>query len=394
LIDVLSRPEVIKFVHQHEDDDLSKLVLAQSKHKNIPVQLAVSQIQSRKKAKTKLPEWYSIQGILFPHGVPIEQCSSEITANYKARLIQGDSLVDLTGGTGIDTYYLSKNFKSSTFIEKNNALCDLASYNFKTLNCDISIKNSSAEEYLKFLNRPVDCLYIDPARRDQNSRKVFRIEDCTPNLVDLQNILVEKSKCILVKFSPLLDLSQITRLLTNISDIHIVSINNECKELLVVINKASGGIRVKTINFVHDGEQLFDFELEEEQKCAVDLSMPDQFLYEPNSSIMKAGAFKLISSVFDVKKLHSNSHLYTSKKIVKEFPGRSFEIIAVEALKKNVIKKLLPDGMANISTRNFPMSVPEIRKKTGLKDGGEYYLFATTLMNGNKNIILCKKCQF
>lgn len=391
MIEELSRPEAIDFILQHENEDTANLILSHSKSKELPIALAVAQIQSRKKAKTKLPEWYNTQGVLFPHGVPIEQCSSEITAKYKSKLIEGNSLVDLTGGTGVDTYYLSKQFQSATYIEQNQGLCDLAFHNFGMLNSKINVVHSSAENYLTILKASVDWIYIDPARRDQNSRKVFRIEDCTPNLIELQDILQEKSKGILIKYSPLLDISEIIRSVINIKEIHIVSINNECKELLIILKKSSASIKIKTINFQGSENQIFDFDPKEEDSCSMSLTLPQKYLYEPNSSIMKAGAFKVIAKEYNLNKLHSNSHLYTSEKLVNNFPGRAFQIVGMEALKKKGLSKILPNGKANVKTRNFPISVRDIKKKLSIKDGGEVYIFATTLMNNKHILIITKK---
>jgi 16S rRNA G966 N2-methylase RsmD len=391
LIEELARPEVIEFILQHETEDPAQLILSHSKTKDLPIALAAAQIQSRKKAKTKLPEWYAAQGVLFPHGIPIEQCSSEITAKYKATLIQGNSLVDLTGGTGIDTYYLSKQFQSTSYVEQNQELCGLAIHNFGRLNSKIDVVNSSAENFLATLKATVDWIYIDPARRDQNSRKVFRIEDCTPNLIELQDILQEKSKGVLIKYSPLLDISEITRSVPDIDEIHIVSVNNECKELLIVLKKSSTDIKIRTINFQRTEEQIFDFHPKKENECSITLSLPQQYLYEPNSSIMKAGAFKIIAKKYNLNKLHPNSHLYTSEELVENFPGRVFQIIGMDALKKKVIRKIIPNAKANISTRNFPLSVREIKKKLEIRDGGDIYIFATTLMNNKHILIICNK---
>lgn len=391
MIKELSRPEVIDFILQHENEDAAQLILSHSKNNELPIALAVAQIQSRKKAKTKLPEWYNTQGVLFPHGVPIEQCSSEITAKYKASLIEGDSLVDLTGGTGVDTYYLSKQFESTTCIEQNEEICELAIYNFGKFNSKIDVVLSSAENFLATLKTPVDWVFVDPARRDENSRKVFRIKDCTPNLSALQGTLQEKSTGVMIKYSPLLDISEVIRSLSDITEIHIVSINNECKELLIILQKPPSGTQIKTINFQGSQKQIFDFDPKEEEECSITLSLPQKYLYEPNSSIMKAGAFKRIAKAFNLNKLHANSHLYTSEKLVDNFPGRAFKIIGMEGLKKKALTTILPDRKANVKTRNFPLSVQDIKKKLSIKDGGEIYIFATTLMNNKHMLIVTKK---
>ncbi|MEQ6121803.1 SAM-dependent methyltransferase [Reichenbachiella sp. MALMAid0571] len=395
MIEELSKPEVIEFVLQHENEEPTKLILGQSKYKNIPVQLAVAQIQSRKKARKKLPEWYSVQGVLFPHGVSLEQCSSELTAKYKSNLIKGNTLIDLTGGTGIDTFYLSKSFQNTIYVEQNEALSKLARHNFSALSTSIRVENCLSEEFLKKESEPIDWFYIDPARRDEYNKKVFRIDDCTPNILDIQEKILSKSKGLLVKFAPLLDITEITRNLSNISAIHVVSVNNECKELLIKMMKGySGDIAMHAVNLQsNDLLQEFSYLLKNESLSDVSFSLPKKYLYEPNSAVLKSGAFKLVANQYQLEKLHINSHLYTSEKQVADFPGRTFEIIGIETLKKQYVLPYLPDGKANITTRNFPMSVNQIRKKTGIKEGGEIYIFATTLVTGKASLIICKKIR-
>jgi len=396
LIEELSKPEVVDFVLQHENEEPAKLILAQSKNKNIPVQLAAAQIQSRRKAKKKLPEWYSVQGVLFPHGVSLEQCSSERTAKYKANLIEGNTLVDLTGGTGIDTFYLSKRFQNTIFVEQKEALCELASHNFSALSSSIQVENCLSEEFLKKQTQPVDWFYIDPARRDEHNKKVFRIDDCTPNILTIQENILSKSKGLLVKFSPLLDIAEITRNLKHISEIHVVSVNNECKELLIKMMKEyTGDISIHTVNIQNiDQLQEFTYPLKSESLVDVSFSLPKKYLYEPNSAVLKAGAFKIVANHYNLDKLQVNSHLYTSDEKAAKFPGRVFEIIGIEALKKQSLWPYLPDRKANITTRNFPLTVNQIRKKTGINEGGEIYIFATTLVTGKASLIICKKIQF
>lgn len=396
MIEELSKPEVVDFVLQHENEEPAKLILAQSKYKKIPVQLAAAQIQSRRKAKKKLPEWYAVQGVLFPHGVSLEQCSSELTAKYKANLIEGNTLVDLTGGTGIDTFYLSKCFQNTIYVEQKEALCKLASHNFSLLSSSIQIECCLSEEFLKKKSEPVDWFYIDPARRDEHNKKVFRIDDCTPNILDIQENILGKSKGLLVKFAPLLDIAEITRTLSNISEIHVVSVNNECKELLIKMMKGySGDISMHTVNIQHTAQpQEFSYPLKRENQVDVLFCLPKKYLYEPNSAVLKAGAFKMVANQYNLDKLHVNSHLYTSEEKVADFPGRVFEIIGIEALKKKSLWPYLPDRKANITTRNFPLTVNQIRKKTNINEGGEIYIFATTLITGKASLIICKKIRY
>ncbi|MEQ9288456.1 MAG: class I SAM-dependent methyltransferase [Cyclobacteriaceae bacterium] len=392
MIEELSRPEVVDFMLRHENDDPRALVLARSKYPEIPVQLAVAQIQSRKKAKTKLPEWHAAQGVLFPHSVSLEQCSSEATAKYKTGLARGSRLIDLTGGTGIDTCYLSENFEQTTYVEQSEELCQLARHNFNALQSKIDVWNGSAEDFIKLGRKATDWYYIDPARRDSHDHKVFQISDCSPDVIKLQERLFTKAENILIKFSPLLDITQVGRSLQHVSDIHVVSVDNECKELLVVLKKGwTGTYTIHTVNIQKKEIQNFSFKEAEEAGAEPEFSMPQAYLYEPNSSVLKSGAFKIISQEFGLKKLHPNSHLYTSEKKVDGFPGRSFSVLGVEALKKASLKSYLKEGKANIACRNFPLSVNQIRKKTGIKEGGDTFIFATTLISNKPALIICRK---
>ena len=392
MIKELSQPIVADFILKHENEEVTKLVLAQKQFENIPVQLAVAQIQSRKKAKSKLPEWYAARGVLFPHGLSLEQCSSEATAVFKSRLVSGKSLVDLTGGTGVDTYYLSKNFKTTHYVERSAELCDLARYNFEHIFAPISVHNSSAESHLSQLEEKVDCIYLDPDRRDTANRKMVGIADCSPNVQELQDTLVSKAKTVLIKYSPLLDISEILRSLKNVSDIYVVSVANECKEILVKLDGShQSECILHTVNLLKESVQTFEFKLTEEKNALLEYAEPMSFLYEPNASILKAGAFKCVAQKFGINKLHPNSHLYTSTELVKEFPGRVFKILGEENPSLKKWSKHLPDGKANITVRNFPLTVDQIRKKTKIKDGGEFYLFATTIAGGKPTLIICEK---
>ena len=301
--------------------------------------------------------------------------------------------MDLTGGTGIDTFYLSKSFQNTIYVEQNEALCELAKHNFSALSASIQVENCLSEELLEKQTVPIDWFYIDPARRDEHNKKVFRIDDCTPNILDIQEKILGKSKGLLVKFAPLLDIAEITRNLSSISEIHVISVNNECKELLIkMIGGYSGDISMHTINLQSNGQsQKFSYSLLNESLSDVSFSLPKRYLYEPNSSVLKAGAFKLVANQYNLDKLHVNSHLYTSEEKMAGFAGRVFEIIGIEALKKQSLSPYLPDGKANITTRNFPLTVNQIRKKTGIKEGGEIYIFATTLVTGKSILVICKK---
>ncbi len=397
MIEALSQPDVLDFVSEHENADLTKLILARTQYPNIPVQLAAAQIQSRLKAKKKLPGWYAARGVLFPHGVSIEQCSSELTARYKARLIGGGTLADLTGGTGIDTYYLSQSFSHTTYIEQNEDLCALAEHNFRQLSAAIEVINLRAEQWLESLTHTYDWLYADPARRDNHNKKVFKIDDCEPNLIALQSSWLGKVKQgLLIKYSPLLDIAELLKSLPQVLEVHVLAVQNECKEVLVKMGVGTepvSDVKIATVNFSTSGEQCFEFMWNEEAATIAPVAGLQDYLYEPNRAIMKAGAFKSVANRFELNKLHANSHLYTSDKCMVDFPGRVFRIHAVEQAQKKALKRILPEGKANLTTRNFPQSVDQLRKKLQIKEGGDKYIFATTLADHKPVLILCEKVK-
>lgn len=391
-IDTLNRPEVRQFIKTHLNDDPLALVLKSASYPDLPVKEMAAQIQSRKKAETKLPEWFANEKVIFPPGVSMEQCSSELTAKYKAALVKGNTVTDLTGGFGVDLYYLSKSFGQANYVEQSEVLVSIAENNFRRLGAkNVHFLNRTAEEHLQIESPRAGLYYIDPARRSKTNEKVFQIEDCTPDLNTIIPQLLEKNADILIKMSPLLDIHQALKALPHVKEIHVVSVRNDCKELLFRIAPGFQETpRRIAINLYRNHTESFEFSENEEQQVPA-FSAPLKFLYEPNASIMKAGGFNAVAKAFGVNKLHRNSHLYTSKELVKNFPGRVFHIEQVTPLNKKKLKAYLPEGKANITVRNYPMTVKEIRKKTGIKEGGDIFLFATTLMNGDFGAVICKK---
>lgn len=392
LVDILTPDPVREFIQTHLNDDLLALVLQAKKYPGLPIREIATQIQSRKKAQSKLPAWFANQKIIFPHGVSMEQCSSEETAKYKASLVDGKSVTDLTGGFGIDLYYLSNNFENANYIERTASLVELAKYNFEQLAAsNIAIFNRTAEEYLEQEKTPASIYYIDPARRDEANQKVFQIEDCTPDLNLILPKLLERKAEVMIKLAPLLDIRLALEVLPNVKEVHIVSVRNECKELVFrIIPDYDGLVQRIAINLTKDELEKFAFS-DNQEEVTPKFSQPLLFLYEPNASIMKAGGFNAAANAYDVHKLHRNSHLYTSEELVENFPGRTFNIVAQTVVNKKKLKPYLSQGKANITVRNYPMTVKEIRKKTGIKEGGEVYLFATTLMDGNLVTLVCEK---
>ncbi|HET8808798.1 MAG TPA: class I SAM-dependent methyltransferase [Flavobacteriaceae bacterium] len=373
---------------------MTKLVLKGSPFPKVSVQEIAQQIEGLKKAEKKLPTWFYTKNSLFPKKLNLEQTSSEITAKYKANLVKGTCLIDLTGGFGVDSFFFSKNIDEVTYCEKNEELAQLAKHNFQELSNrkNTVFHNKNGLDFLNKSDRVFDWIYIDPSRRSNSGNKVFRLEDCAPNLMDCLPLLMEKSKNILIKTAPLLDLNLGISALKNVCEIHIVAVSNEVKELLWILNSKTGNdqIPIKTINFNKGKTEKFESSLKKEQGLPQQISEPLRFLYEPNSAIMKSGLFNSVSEKFDLPKLHANSHLYTSKKLI-DFPGRTFEISKVLPFKPKLLKREFSTKKANIATRNFPQPVDQIKAKLGLKDGGDEYLFFTTDFEERKTVLVCKK---
>ena len=387
------------FIESHLKDDVRQLAL-QKFPDDVDKVLVLNQIEARQLLSKKVPSWASNPDLLFPRHLSIEQCSSELTAKYKASIIEGgDVFVDLTGGLGIDSYFLSEQFKTSYYVENQKELCDLAEHNFTVLGRKITVVNEDSESFLS-KNQNFDLVFIDPARRDIYNRKMVSLHDCSPDVVKLVETFPEMSPrkpSFLIKASPMLDISLITNELKNISEIHIVSVKNECKEILIKIKPGfDDEIKYFCLNFVGNdlkSAQLFEFSEHSESSANSDYAPKiKRYLYEPNASLMKSGAFKLISQRFVIDKLHVNSHLYTSDNLIPDFPGRVFEVVGFAPFNKKVKKELLNDiTEASVATRNFPLSANELRKNLNLKESDKNYVFGTTLIGEKKVVILCKK---
>ena len=339
-----------------------------------------------------MPEWAENEGLLFPAHLSIEQCSSEATAKYKANLLEGKTFVDLTGGLGVDTYYLSQQFQQTDYVERQAELCDLARHNFEVLGTKINVWNKTAEDYLNHCE-PKDCFFIDPARRDEHGRKTVSIADCTPDVAALQDLLLQKAKKVMVKLSPMLDISKALTELHHVKEVHVVAVANECKELDFILERDyQGTTQFHCVNLLTPQPDLH-FTLEEERNCLCRMADGvSNYLYEPHPAVMKGGCFKLLTERFDILKLHKNSNLYTSEQLVSDFPGRIFKVEGWAPFNKKVKQSLLADvEKASIAVRNFPLSVAELRKKLLIADGDAIYLFATTLKGEEKAIIRTKK---
>ncbi|WP_291528002.1 THUMP-like domain-containing protein [Bacteroides sp. UBA939] len=423
--------ETLRFIREHRYDDVRSLALQAGKYPDIDMHAAVTQIAGRQLADKKIPAWANTEGILYPQHLSLEQCSSEKTAKYKVELVTKTinhtepltsttargAFTDLTGGFGIDCAFLSACFRQATYVERQEPLCEIAAHNFSLLGLKhITVCHEDSIRHLQGMPR-VDWIFIDPARRDGHGGKTVAIADCEPNVAELEPMLLAKAQYVMVKLSPMLDLSLSIQDLKQVQEAHIVSVNNECKELLLILGHGAvnpENIPIHCVNLQTKGEkssqetaqssedkypreteQSFTFTRRQESSSPGKYTDTlDKYLYEPNSSILKAGAFRNLSTIYGVKKLHPNSHLYTSGELTANFPGRSFRITGLCTLNKKDIKAVLGDTRkANITVRNFPLSVAELRKRIKLSEGGEVYVFATTLNNEQKVLIRCEKCR-
>ena len=301
-----------QFIEEHLNDDVHELALKHSNAK-VDMALALRQIEARQLLRKKVPSWSANPELLFPSHLSIEQCSSEASANYKASLMKGGSFADLTGGLGIDCYYISQNFQHSDYVEHNPELCALARHNYEVLGAKtMVVHNDSAEVFLNQCE-PLDCLFIDPARRDVHGRKVVSVSDCTPNVVELQDLMLQKAKRVMVKLSPMLDISQALKELRHVKEIHVVAVSNECKELLFIMERAFDDEPTYTCVNLETRQPAVTFSMEEERVAILQLAKElGHYLYEPNPAVMKGGCYKILSQRYALKKLHRNSHLYTS----------------------------------------------------------------------------------
>ncbi|BDD08205.1 hypothetical protein FUAX_06370 [Fulvitalea axinellae] len=393
LKDILSE-KAQKFIKDHEAHDPFSLALQADKYPDLPVRDLAEQIASKRKAKKKLPAWYACEGIIFPPKLSMEQCSSELTAKYKAGLVSGDRMADITGGSGVDTFYLSKSFRHADYVEVNPALAEITEHNLKALGADnVDCHTGDGLVFIENSETTYDCIYLDPARRSDAGRKVYALEDCTPDIVKEKDKLLEKSEKVLVKTAPLMDIDRAVDDLGCVSKVWVVSSENECKEVLYLLEKeADNEPEIIAVDIQPNGTvRELSFTRKGEKDISTNLSEPDAYLYEPNPAVMKAGAFKSVADKFGLGKLHQHSHLYTGPDFLPDFPGRKFELIGTCTVDRKALKSILPEGKANVVTRNFPQSAENIKKKLKLKDGGNTFVFATTLLDGKKALLVCRR---
>jgi 16S rRNA G966 N2-methylase RsmD len=390
-IDQLLSPDVLAFIQKNKKTIVADLMLRMPDF-NMDGKWVAAQIEGWQKATLKLPYLASQEQIIYPIRLSMEQCSSERTGLYKSGLLKGNVAVDLTGGFGVDSYFFSKSFNTVIYIEQQEELAQIVAHNFKILKQhNISVHVGNSDELLSTVTEKVDLIYLDPARR-RDTQKVFKLSDCEPNVIELQDFYHTFSDSILIKTSPMLDIAEALRQLKGVKEIHIVSVDNECKEVLYLLNKNYTNEPMYVC--IHDFKkniEAFTFKQSLENTFKATLSEPLIYLYEPNASILKAGAFNSIAEKYGVYKLHTSSHLYTSDDLIADFPGRIFSVKKIAGYNKKEIQSHVPTGKANIQARNFPDSVEEIRKKTGLKDGGSTFIFATTLQDFSKVLLICEK---
>lgn len=396
-------PETEAFIREHAEDNVQTLALRAARFPKVNMATAIVQIAARQTARAKLPTWWKTTGVRYPSHLAMEQCSSEATARYKAALIpeelKNGSLTDLSGGFGVDFTCMAQGFSEATYVERQEELCALAEYNLPLLGLPhAQVVNTDAAKYLEGMSRQ-SVIFIDPARRDLKGRKTVLIGDCDPDVGRLHDLLMEKAEMVIVKLSPMLDISLALEQLPFVSEVHVVAVGGECKELLLVMKAGacSADARIICTNLPTGAASAwhtsFNFTRKEEEEAACPIAAQvKNYLYEPNSVLMKAGAFRMVAARYGVEKLHPNSHLYTSDQWVKEFPGRQFRVLAQGGFGKREVRELLDSvKKANLTVRNFPNSVADLRKKLKLAEGGEDYLFATTLSEGEKAWILCRK---
>ncbi len=385
--------DVQNFINKNIDTDIVSVLLKKPIFEGVTNLELTGQIEAKKKCKKKLPTWFRTPQIYFPNKLNIEQTSSEKTALYKAEIVAGKSLIDLTGGLGIDSYFFSKKIGKVFHCETAAELSQIAAYNFAILDVkNIKTIHIDGLLFLKEYDDAFDWIYLDPSRRNEKKGKVFHLSDCNPDVSAHLALLFEKSNKILLKTAPFLDITEGLKSLACVKKIHVVSIDNEVKELLWELHKdTKEDPMISTINHQKTGDDRFSFRLSEEKNTIAAFSTPLQYLYEPNAALMKSGGFKTISKALKVYKLHPNTHLYTSDHLIT-FPGRVFKINKWLPHNKRTIKQL---GIqkANVASRNFGESVANIRKKHRIADGGKEYLFFTKDEKGRQIVLACRKAH-
>lgn len=381
----MQEPETADIIKNYAGKSAADWLLAARKYPNLPAKLIAAQIETAKKAKKKLPSWAAHKNIFYPSKLALEQCSSEITARYKAQLIAGQTITDLTGGLGIDSWFMSQGKTSLNYVEPQESLCRLTRHNFGVLKADfeLHIFNTTAESYLQNTANYTDITYIDPSRRSASGGRLYSLSDCMPDVIKLQPIILQKTGQLLIKVSPLLDIKQSLALLPQARQVWVVSVAGEVKELLFLLTNDEPPIEVPvTAALLHDhqGPQEFTFTLAQEARSVRPLSLPQKYLYLPDAALLKAGAFRWLAQRFGLAALHQHTHIYTSNQYEAGFPGRILSLQAILNNKKDV-KKAFPDRKALVVSKNYPATPEQLTRKFGLQTGGNEYLIAAKSLN-------------
>lgn len=392
--------DVQAFIEAHLCNDTARLLLKKSPFPQLEMRLIVEQIQAKRKVRDKLPSWFSLRGLIFPPQMNLEQSSSEATARFKASLASGERLADLTGGFGADSAFWADSFARVDYVEQNEELAAIAEHNFRVLGKkNIHVRVADAFDWLKNFTESLDVIYIDPARRNDAGNKLFRLSDCRPNVTALLPLAASKKvQHVWIKTSPLLDISAATAELQRAStdwhtvEIVVLAVHNECKEVLYHLHRQKEpAVCIRAVNLTESGLQSFSFFPEEEKTAHITYAMPQAFVCEPNAAVMKAGAFKTLAKRLGLEKLHPHTHLYTCGQRPENFPGRVFRLKAICKADRKAVLAHLPEPKANLTVRNFPASAAELRQRWGIAEGGNTYLFAVTLADRQKAVLIGEK---
>ena len=390
-----------RFIRDHLTDDVSRLVL-RPHPADADVRKLATQITARQKSRDKLPAWYANDDVLYPPPLSVEQASSERTARYKASLVSGSLLLDLTGGMGVDAWAFAQRVGQVVYVERQPELTELAAHNLPLLGAaNVLFRTGDGLAVVDQLTQRADWIYLDPHRRDERGGKVAGLADCEPDVsrADVLAGLLAKTDRILLKTSPLIDIDAAIRQLTDqgaaaVTTVHVVAVQGEVKEVLIVLKNQPNSINkieINAVNLLADSRVYFLFNYADERTAGVTFGGPQRYVYEPNATVLKAGAFRLVAARYELTKLAPNSHLYTSDTLRPDFPGRAFVLEHVLKPSQNELHSVLPTMKANLTVRNFPQSVAELRKKLALQEGGDVYIFATTLLNGDKRLLITRK---
>ncbi len=387
------------FIRLHRNEDFIKLLLQQKKYPHIDIKFAVQQLEGYRKAQDKFPALAQYEDFLYPPKLNIEQCSSEQTAQYKSiEYATGKTVLDITGGLGIDAIYFAQNASQITYVEQNTELFAIAKQNMETLQLkNMKMYCNDGIAYLKHSETIFDLLYIDPARRDENNRKMVSFDSCTPNVLEHLDLFFEKAHSLLIKASPMMDITTALHQLKKVEKVTVVGIKNECKELLFFCNAKSveTSVSISCVHFVNENVvDIIETTYESEKTAYSNATcILGNYLYDPNVTIMKAGVFKILGTRYSLSKLHPNTHLYTGDEFVSDFPGRIFEVITTVSLTPKDIQKEIPDRKAHVITRNYPLTSEALQKKLRINEGGELFIIAATLNNEKKIGCICKRIR-